>query len=322
MGVFFKSFGHYIPETGITNKQLAERFNISEEWILERTGIEERKYFLNGATSDMIVAAALNCLNNAEVSASNIDCIIVATMTPDYHCPSTAAIVQKKLGINHNFSLDIMAACSGYVYALQLADALIASGKYCNILVAGADKMSAIIDKNDRKTALIFADGAGCALVSHHDTENNIIDIICAVDSTLSDIVIIPNGGSVSPIHQPVFEEQNHFLRFTSKGVYESGIQLLQKAINAVTEKSKITIKDIDLIIPHQANKRMIEELARRMDVPIDKFFINVESIGNTSAATIPIALSQASEQKKLKGKILLISVGAGFTYASAIIQV
>jgi 3-oxoacyl-[acyl-carrier-protein] synthase-3 len=321
MGTVIKAFGHFIPDKRVTNKELAQRFSITEDWIEEKTGIIERRYFDNGATSDMALIAINNALKNSRLEPGMIDCIIVATMTPDRHCPSTAALLQKKLNVNHTFAFDIMAACSGYLYGIELAHALIETKKYKNILVTGADKFSTIVDPGDRKTTLIFADGAGCSLLSYSETENNIIDTVCSLDSTIAEAVVIPNGGSEKPIDEIVFNEQNHFLRFTSKEVYEGGIQLFIKAIDTLIKKANIDLTEIDLVIPHQANKRMIEELARRLSLPIEKFFINVDYIGNTSAATIPIALSQANELKKLQGTILLASVGAGFTYAASILK-
>lgn len=321
MGTVFKAFGHFIPDRQVTNKELAERFSITEEWIEERTGILERRYYDNGATSDMVVDAVTNYLSNNFFDKQQIDCIIVATMTPDYHCPSTAAIVQKKLGINHTFAFDVMAACSGFIYALQLADSLIISKKYRTVLVIGADKMSSVIDYKDRKTSLVLSDGAGFCLLEQSETANNIIETVCYLDSSISNSVVIPNGGSLQPIDENTFDEQNHFLRFADKNVFEGGIKLLAKSIEQVLQKAELKLDDIDLIVPHQANKRMIEELAKQLGVSIDKFFINIEQIGNTSAATIPIALSQASQQEKLNGKVLLTSVGAGFTYAASILS-
>ncbi len=320
MSTRFYKFGHFIPDQRITNQLLAERFGITEAWIEERTGIIERRYYTEGATSDMIVAAVNNSgLTQADLE--ELDCIIIATMTPDHNCPSTAALVQRKLNINHCFAFDIMAACSGFVYALTLADSLLISGKYKNILVAGADKFSTIIDHEDRKTALIFADGAGFCYLKSDGALTQIKDTLCRLDSTLCHSVLIPNGGSAKPLDELSFAEQEHFLRFTDKKVFEGGIVLFEEAITAVLAKNQLTIADIDLIVPHQANKRMIEALAKRMQIPIEKFFINIEYIGNTSAATIPIALSEANEQGKLKGNVLLASVGAGFTYGAGLLE-
>jgi len=295
MGIEFSKFGHFIPEKRLTNAKLAIRFNITEEWIEQRTGINERRYFKDGCTSDMIFRA----VKNAGVEAGyleSIDCIIVATMTPDKYCPSTAAVLQAKLGINHTFAFDIMAACSGFIYALQIADGLIRSSKYKKILVVGADKMSSIVDENDRKTALIFSDGAGFAVLQECVGPGQIVDCFCSLDSNISEAVVIPHGGSLQPIRESNIRERNQYLRFTSKEVYEGGLELFEKAINELLVRNDLSYDDIDLIVPHQANKRMIEELARRMGIPIEKFYINIEFIGNTSAATIPIALSELNE--------------------------
>lgn len=321
MGVEFSKFGHFVPEKRLTNAELAKRFNITEEWIDQRTGIIERRYFEDGGTSEMIFRA----VKNAGVEAGyleSIDCIIVATMTPDKYCPSTAAVLQSKLGINHTFAFDIMAACSGFIYALQIADGLIRSSKYKKILVVGADSMSSIVDENDRKTALIFSDGAGFAVLQECKGDSHIVDCFCSLDSNISEAVVIPHGGSLQPVRESNIGDRDQYLRFTSKEVYEGGLELFEKAINELLARNSMSHGDIDLIVPHQANKRMIEELARRMGIPIEKFYINIEYIGNTSAATIPIALSELNESGRLKGKVLLASVGAGFTYASAILNI
>lgn len=320
MGAIFNAFGHFIPETTITNKALAERFGITEEWIHQRTGITSRKYFEEGSTSDMIVQAIANS-NLTQEQIQSIDCIIVATMTPDYNCPSTAAIVQQKLGIANSFGFDIMAACSGFIYALQLADSLLLTHKYQNILVVGADKMSAVIDPNDRKTSLVLADGAAFCLLGYSPTQTHIIDTICKLDSSLCKSVVIPNGGSAKPLNHQTFAEQEHYLRFTDKKVFDGGIALFENIIPTILQQNKLTLQDIDLIVPHQANRRMLEALAQKLQIPIEKLYINIDDIGNTSAATIPIALSQLQQQHKLQGTILLTSVGAGFTYAASLLK-
>lgn len=320
MGAIFKAFGHFTPETSITNQALAQRFGITEEWIYQRTGITSRKYYEEGATSDMIIQAIANS-NLTQAQKNSIDCIIVATITPDHQCPSTAAIVQQKLGIANSFGFDVAAACSGFIYALQLADSLLLTRKYQNVLVIGADKMSSIIDPNDRKTSLVLADGAACCLLSYSSSQTHIIDTICKLDSTLCNSVVVPNGGSAKPLNHQTFAEQQHYLRFTDKKVFDGGIALFENIITEILEQNKLTVNDIDLIVPHQANRRMLEAFAQKMQIPIEKLYINIDDIGNTSAATIPIALSQLQQQNKLQGNILLTSVGAGFTYAASLIS-
>lgn len=323
MGVKITSWGHFIPQTRVTNSELSKRFNVTTDWILERTGIEERKYFKEGATSDMIVNATLRCLEQSKLSPADIDCIIVATMTPDHYCPSTASFVHHKLGTNKAWGFDIMAACSGYLYGLQLAASLINSNSYKTILVCGADKFSSIIDPDDRKTTLIFADGAGVSILQYSQTNNNIIDTICKLDSSHHLDIIMEAGGSQTPSTLENISHRKHYLRFANKNIFDNGIALLQNVAKEILHKNNLTFEDIDFIVPHQANKRMIEVLAKNLQLPIEKFIINVEQIGNTSAGTIPIAISEALQTGKLKGneKLLLVSVGAGYTYSASLIN-
>lgn len=323
MGVKIIGWGHFIPNIAIKNSELARRFSLSEDWIMERTGIQERRYFSEGATSDMIVYATLQCLQQTKISPSDIDCIIVATMTPDHYCPSTATFVHQKLGTNNAWGFDIMAACSGYLYALQLATSLINANSYKTILICGADKFSSIIDPNDRKTVLIFADGAGVSLLQQSSTENHVIDTICKLDSTNYTDISIEVGGSQNPATVENISNGKHFLQFMSKTVFNTGISLMQNIAHEILNKHNLSFDDIDFIVPHQANKRMIETIAKNLDLPIEKFIINVEQIGNTSAGTIPIAISEALQTGKLKGneKLLLVSVGAGYTYSASLLN-
>lgn len=322
MGVIIKSFGHFIPEMRVTNAELIKRFGITEESILHKTGIAERRYYPGGATSDMIIHAASGCLQQAKVSPKDIDCIIVATLTPDYHCPSTASIVHHELGTGNAAGFDLVAACSGYVYALQVGTALINSGAYKNILVCAGEKFSSVVDPTDRKTVLVCADGAGVSLLQYSAESNDVIDIICKLDSTYHMDVNIMVGGSKAPINNESITDENRFMRFSNRRIFDNGVELFGKVILEIAEKNKISFDDIDYIIPHQANGKMIEALASFLNQPIEKFVVNIEHIGNTGAATIPIAISEALETKKLKKnhKLLLASIGAGFTYAAGII--
>ncbi len=323
MGVVLKSFGHFIPKDSLRNAELAVRFGITEQYIVEKTGIEQRAYNTGGAASDMIVAAAKNCLKLAGISPIEIDCVLVATMTPDYYCPSTASVVHHKLGTDNASGFDIMASCSGYIYALQLASSLIAAGTYKNILLCGAEKFSSVIDPQDRKTVLIFADGAGVTLVQHSENENDVIDTLCKLDSASNMDVNIMLGGSKAPLTKENVTDGNRFVRFSSRDIFDNGVILFKRVIEEALSRNRLTFDDIDYIIPHQANKIMIETVAKALKVPIEKFIVNIENIGNTGAATIPIAISQGLESGKLKGgeKVLLASVGAGFTYAAGIIK-
>lgn len=323
MGVAVTGWGHFIPEHRVTNAELAVRFGITEEWILSRTGIEERRYFNEGATSDMIVRAAKVCLLQAGIASSEVDCIIVATMTPDYLCPSTAAVVQNKIGADNAYGFDLMAACSGYLYAMQVAAALINSGTHKTVLVCAADKFSSIIDPQDRKTVLVFADGAGVCLLQQSDTLNHVGRSICRLDGSRHQDILMAAGGSQCPATALLVAEGSHFLRFRSKSISTDAVSLLSQVIREFLDKNDLSFDDVDYVVPHQANKRMIEALAAEFGLPIEKFIINIERVGNTSAATIPIAISQALENGQLRGneKLLLASVGAGYTYAASLLD-
>jgi 3-oxoacyl-[acyl-carrier-protein] synthase-3 len=323
MGVAIKSFGHYISNHSITNAELAERLGISEKWILEKTGIHERQYFTEGATSDMIVHAANSCIQKAGISAAEIDCVIVATMTPDHHCPSTASIVAQKLETRNAWGFDVVAACTGYLYGMQVARALITSKSCKTVLLCGADMFSTVINPLDRRTVLLFADGAGATLLQHSKNRNDIDEILCSMDTTYNMDISIPVGGSKTPLTESTISDNNHFVKFEDKRIYENGVALFERAISDLIGKTNCSLDAIDFIVPHQANKRMIESVATKFGLPISKFIISIEHTGNTGAATIPITVSQALESGKLKGneRLLLVSVGAGFTCAAGVIN-
>lgn len=310
----------------VANADSALRFGITEESIVEKTGITERRYHIEGGTSDMIVEAAINCLQSPacrDVSPNDIDCVLVATMTPDYRCPSTASLVHEKLGTINASGFDIMATCSGFMYALQIATSFINSGAYKNILVCAADQFSSIIDPSDKRTVVIFGDGAGVSLLQYSDTRNDVIDTLCRLDSVNQMDVCQRIGGSNTPLTEKNISERKHFLRFESRGVAERGVELFDQVIMEILAKNKMSFKDVDYIVTHQANKRILEMLADKLRLPVEKFIINIETIGNTSAASIPIAISEALQSNKLKGNetLLLSSVGAGYTYAAGLIK-
>ncbi|WP_295652049.1 ketoacyl-ACP synthase III [uncultured Mucilaginibacter sp.] len=325
MGVAIKSIGHFIPETRITNVELGARLNMDSDVIAEKTGILERRIFNEGATSDMIVNAAKICLSACGMDVLDVECIIVATMTADFPCPSTAAVVHHKLGTKNAWGFDAMAACSGFLYGFEIGSALLNSRQYKNVLLCAADKMTSIIDPMDKKTSLIFGDGAGVVLLEHTDDEHNeIIDTICKLDSTDLMSVSACDGGSKNPITPETLVNTNHFMKFTSRGIFSGGIALFKEVILEVMGKNHLTFDDIDYIVPHQANKRMLEGLAAELNLPISKFIINIEHIGNTNSGSIPIALSEAIADGRIRQgmKIIVAGVGAGFTYGASIISI
>ncbi|OCX54617.1 hypothetical protein BEL04_10325 [Mucilaginibacter sp. PPCGB 2223] len=325
MGIAIKSLSHFVPDTKLTNDMLAERLGIESDWIAEKTGIMARRIYHDGATSDMIVNAANICLEKAGMKPADVECIIVATMTADFLCPSTAAVVHHKLGTVNAWGFDAMAACSGFLYGLQIATAVLNSRQHKNVLLCAADKMTSIIDPMDKKTSLIFGDGAGVVLLEYVDDEHNeIIDTICKLNSTDLMSVSALDGGSKNPITPDTLVRCDQFMKFTSRGIFSGGVALFKEVITEVMEKNKVTFDDIDYIVPHQANKRMLEKLAEELGQPIEKFIINIEHIGNTNSGSVPIALSEAFADERIKPgmKIIVAGVGAGFTYGASILSI
>jgi 3-oxoacyl-[acyl-carrier-protein] synthase-3 len=325
MGVAIKSISHFLPETRVTNEDLGARLNMDSDVIGEKTGIFARRIYNDGATSDMIVNAARKCLEQCGMDVLDVECIIVATMTADYPCPSTAAVVHHKLGAKNAWGFDAMAACSGFLYGFEIGSALLNSKQYKNVLLCAADKMTSIIDPMDKKTSLIFGDGAGVVLLEYTDDEHNeIIDTICKLDSTDLMSVSASHGGSKNPMTHDSLDQTDHLMKFTSRGIFSGGIALFKEVILEVMEKNNISFDDIDYFVPHQANKRMLEGLAVELNQPISKFIINIEHIGNTNSGSVPIALSEAISDGRIKTgmKIIVAGVGAGFTYGASIIDI
>lgn len=325
MGVAIKSLSHFVPETRLTNDMLAERLGIESEWIAEKTGIMARRIFHDGATSDMIVNAAQICLQKVGMQPTDVECIIVATMTADFLCPSTAAVVHHKLGTTNAWGFDAMAACSGFLYGLQIATAVLNSRQHKNVLLCAADKMTSIIDPMDKKTSLIFGDGAGVVLLEYVDDEQNeVIDTLCKLNSTDLMSVSALDGGSKNPITPDTLTRCDQFMKFTSRGIFSGGVAFFKEAILEVLQRNNMTLDDIDYIVPHQANKRMLEKLAEELNLPISRFIINIEHIGNTNSGSVPIALSEAFADERIKPgmKIVVAGVGAGFTYGASILSI
>jgi len=325
MGVAIKSLSHFIPSTKLTNDALAAKLGIESDWIAEKTGILQRGIFHDGATSDMIVNAAIPCLEQAGLGVEDVECIIVATMTADFLCPSTAAVVHHKLKTTNAWGFDAMAACSGFLYGLRIATAMLNSGQHKNVLLCAADKMTSIIDPLDKKTSLIFGDGAGVVLLEYVDDEHNeIIDTICKLNSTDLMSVSALDGGSKNPITPETLTNCDQFMKFTSRGIFSGGVALFKEVILEILEKNNMTFDDIDYIVPHQANKRMLEKLAEELNLPISKLIINIENIGNTNSGSVPIALSEAFLDERIKPgmKVIVAGVGAGFTYGASILSI
>jgi 3-oxoacyl-[acyl-carrier-protein] synthase-3 len=318
--------GSYAPKRVLTNEDLSRMVDTSDEWIRARSGIRERRIAAaDEATSDLAAHAARRALGDAGVAASEIDLIVVATMTPDYPMPSTSCILQHKLGVPTSAAcFDVNAACSGFIYALDTACAMIASGRYKKALVIGAEKLSSVVDWKDRGTCLLFGDGAGAAVVG--STEKPGIGLIGTRLGSLGEdtnLLLIPAGGSRTPTSADSIKKGDHFIKMKGKEVFKLAVRVMEEAARDILEQHGLEANQIGLVIPHQANLRIIDAIAQYLELPIERFFVNVDRYGNTSAASIPIALDEARQAGRIKrGDLtLLVAFGAGLTYGSALIR-
>ncbi|MEO0255651.1 MAG: beta-ketoacyl-ACP synthase III [candidate division WOR-3 bacterium] len=324
MGTEIISVGHYVPPFILSNFDLEKIVETSDEWITERTGIKERRIAEPGiATSDLAKEAALKALSKAGISPEKIEAIIVATATPDTYVVSTACHTQDKLGAKNAFAFDIWAACPGFIYGLKLAKGLINSGEINNCLVIGAETLSRFLDWEDRSTCVLFGDGAGAVLVTNSNSKDKIIDVFLGSDGSLKDLLIMPAGGSLKPFSPEVFEKRECFIKMKGKEVFKNAVLKMEEAVDIILKRNKIKPEEIDFFVPHQANIRIIEALRERLNMPKEKVYVNIDKYGNTSAASIPIALSEMEEKNILKkgDLVLLVSFGAGFTWGSALIE-
>ncbi|MFZ5519125.1 MAG: beta-ketoacyl-ACP synthase III [Candidatus Zhuqueibacterota bacterium] len=309
--------GYSVPERILTNADLEKIVDTTEEWIRTRTGMEERHIGdASMATSELCTEAAKKAMAQAGVDAKDIDIIIVATVTGDTPFPSTACYVQKNLGAVNAAAFDISAACSGFLYGLTMANNLITNQTYKNILVVGGEMLSKITDWTDRATCVLFGDGAGAAVVQPSDGTRGIFNTYISSDGRLTDLLYMPGGGSRNPATHESVDQKLHFIKMQGQEVFKAAVKAMGDAAVKLLEDSNVTSDQIGLLIPHQANNRIIEATARRIKLPMEKVFVNVHKYGNTSAASIPIALTEAVEQGKLKpgDYCMLVSFGGGFT--------
>jgi 3-oxoacyl-[acyl-carrier-protein] synthase III len=318
--------GSYAPDRILTNDDLAKMVDTSDEWIRARSGIRERRIAAaDEATSDLAVQAAKRALGDAGVSASEIDLLIVATITPDYPMPSTACIVQHKLGVPSSAAcFDLNAACSGFIYGLDTACALISSGRYKKALVIGAEKLSSVVDWQDRGTCLLFGDGAGAAVIGASDTPGiGLLGTKLGAHGEDTDLLLIPGGGSRTPTTAESIARGDQFIKMKGKEVFKLAVRVMEEAARDILEQHGVAAHQIGLVIPHQANLRIIDAIAQYLELPVERFFVNVDRYGNTSAASIPIALDEARKAGRIKpGDLtLLVAFGAGLTYGSALIR-
>lgn len=317
--------GSYLPEKVLTNEELATLVDTSDEWIVTRTGIKERRIAREDEfTSHMASAAAKKALEQAGMTAEEIDLIIVATITPDTPTPATACHVQQQLGAKNAVAFDISAACSGFLYAMKIAKRMIVAGAFENALIIGAEKLSAVTNWSDRTTCVLFGDGAGAAVLKKSENgEGDIVATEMGSDGTLTHLLNIPGGGTACPINSENVDKNLQTLSMLGKEVFKHAVTRMKQASEAVIERAGWSPEDIACVIPHQANLRIIDAIADRLAVPNEKVFVNLHKYGNTSAAAVAIALDEAHREGKFKrgDKIVLVVFGAGLTWAAAAIE-
>jgi len=311
-GVKISAVGHYAPAAILTNQDLEKVLDTSDEWIATRTGMKRRHIAApDEATSDLCVAAAQNALSKTNLAASDIDCFIVATATPDYLFPATACIVASRLGAVDKPAFDIEIACSGFIYGLTLASGLIMSGVYSRIMLIGAETLSKIVNRNDRSTAVLFGDGAG-AVVLEASAENSFLSSDLGSDGSKPEVLCLLGGGSRRPFTVESLEAGEQYLRMEGREIFKFAVTKMIHSTGVALRKANLEKSDVDWLIPHQANKRIIDAAAKYLDMPEEKVIINIEEYGNTSAASIPIALSEALTSGKIKAGDVIVFVGFG----------
>ena len=317
--------GRGVPKTVMTNHDFAAMgIETSHEWIVERSGIVERRIAKNGETTAMLASeAARRAMEKANVHAGDIDTIILSTATPDKLLPSTAVDVQAELGATRAAAFDISAACSGWLYGMTVAEGMMASGVAETILVVGAEKMSAIVDWKDRSTCVLFGDGAGAAVLRRSKTNKGILSSFLRSDGKLADLLHRPSGGASVPMTEAILADRSHFVKMAGREVFKHAVRSMSEAADRALDAARLTGEDIDLLIPHQANIRIIEATAKHANISMDKVYVNVDRFGNTSSASIPIAIDEAIERGRIKegSTVLLVAFGAGFTWASMIVR-
>lgn len=316
--------GAYVPEKVLTNADLERMVDTSDEWITTRTGIKERRLAGESeTTSDMAALAAMRAMQNANITSDQIDLIIVATITPDMMFPSTACLVQHKIGAKRSAAFDIEAACSGFIYALEIGQQFIMSRTYNTVLVIGAEKLSTIVDWTDRNTCVLFGDGAGAAILQHRPDAHGLLTACMGAEGDKAELLCMPGGGSKFPATAETVSNRLHFLRMDGKETYKNAVTAMFTAGQEALRRCEIDITQIKCIIPHQANRRIIDAVADRLGAKPEQLFVNLERFGNTSAASVAIALEEAVRTGRIQrgDLVLLVVFGAGLTWAAAVIE-
>ncbi len=318
--------GSYLPERVLTNKEMESIVETSEEWILTRTGIGERRIAApEQATSDLAVIASQRALTDAGISAAEVDLIITATISPDMLMPNTACFVQQKLGAAGATCFDIEAACSGFLYSLEVARHLLIGGRLRTALVIGAEKLSCFTDWQDRNTCVLFGDGAGAVVLRAQpsDAGRGILSSVTGSDGSLAHLLTLPGGGSRFPASAQTLADRQHYLKMTGREVFKHAVRCMSDAAVSALEKCGLSVADVDWIVPHQANLRIIQAIGDRLRIPMERFYLNLDHYGNMSAASIPVALDEAVRNRRiLPGQVvLMVAFGGGFTWGATVMR-
>jgi 3-oxoacyl-[acyl-carrier-protein] synthase III len=318
--------GSYAPAKIVSNQDLSRLVDTSDEWITSRTGIRERRIAgQHEPTSELAARAGIAAIADARLTSADIDLVVLATVTPDMPMPSTACIVQHKLGIpTHAACFDLNAACTGFLYALEVARALLVAGRGHHALVIGAEKFSGFLDWQDRATCVLFGDAAGAVVLGRTaDSGRGLLGCHLGAEGGATDLLCIPGGGSLHPPSAHSVEHRQHYIKMKGPEVFKSAVRVMAASAREILEQHRLTADQITCVIPHQANRRIIETLAKDLEIPLDRFVINLDRYGNTSAASIPLALDEARRAGRIHAGdiLLLLAFGAGLTYGSALIR-
>lgn len=319
------ALGTYVPPRILSNADLEKMVDTNDQWIVERTGIRERHIVDPGmATSDMAAEAARRCLALRGISATEVEAILVATVTPDMLFPATACLVQDKIGAKGAWGFDLSAACSGFLYALQMGAKLIESGAHSKVMVIGADTMSSILDYTDRSTCILFGDGAGAILLEPaEEGEIGMVDFLHEIDGSGASALYMPGGGSAHPPTAETVANKMHYVHQDGGPVFKTAVRKMYELSEALLKRNNVTVADISCFIPHQANRRIIMSTAEKLEMNLDRVVINIDRFGNTTAATIPLAMQTGLEEGKLKrgDNVLLAAFGGGYTVGAALLR-
>lgn len=316
--------GSYAPKKVLTNHDLEKMVETNDAWIVERTGISERRICERGQTTlDLAYEASVKAVKAAGISAQDLDLIIVATLTPDTYMPSLGCMLQARLNAKRAAAFDVFAACSGFIYGLSIADAFVRSGMHQTILVVGAEALSRFTDWEDRTTCVLFGDGAGAAVLQRHAGKRGIQSTHLHSDGSFGDLLHVPAGGSAHPASHDTVTRKQHYIKMKGNETFKVAVRALEDVVQEALDHNKVTPEEIDLLVPHQANLRIIQAMAKRLNMPMEKVVVTIHKYGNTSAASIPMALDEASRQGSIKENdlILLEAFGGGLTWASALIR-